>query len=199
MDVFAISKHYKRFDVFEEAEANKAAGKYDNESINSQIEFYRQEGLTPYSSAKLPIVSDVPEGCVIIREHTPLTNLFSCLWFNEVDRFTSRDQLSFGVVRDKIMSQAPWRVSMFLDCERRNFVVQGYHRDLLEQRLALQNTQNSTTALDQGALQEESNRRTALQETPLYSSPKPRSPVSKGVPSKPKRTARRRHSKGEGT
>lgn len=55
--MFAISKHYKRFDVFEEAEANKAAGKYDNESINAQVEFYRQEGLTPYSIAKLPIVS----------------------------------------------------------------------------------------------------------------------------------------------
>ncbi|KAK9049034.1 hypothetical protein SSX86_031998 [Deinandra increscens subsp. villosa] len=103
---FAISKHYRRFDVFEEAEANKAAGKYDNASIDYQINFYRNEGLTPYSEAKLPIISDVPEGCVIIREHIPITNLFTCLWFNEVDRFTSRDQ--------------------------RNFVIQAYHRDLLE-------------------------------------------------------------------
>jgi hypothetical protein len=31
---FAISRHYRRFDVFEEAEANKAAGKYDNSSID---------------------------------------------------------------------------------------------------------------------------------------------------------------------
>jgi hypothetical protein len=43
--------------VFEEAEANKAAGKYDNASIDYQIEFYRNEGLTHYSSAKLPITS----------------------------------------------------------------------------------------------------------------------------------------------
>lgn len=54
---FAISRHYRRFDVFEEAEANKAAGKYDNASIDFQIEFYKREGLTPYSSAKLPITS----------------------------------------------------------------------------------------------------------------------------------------------
>jgi hypothetical protein len=54
---FAISRHYKRFDVFEEAEANKAAGKYDNASIDYQIEFYRNEGLTHYSPAKLPITS----------------------------------------------------------------------------------------------------------------------------------------------
>ncbi|KAL0442756.1 UNVERIFIED_CONTAM: hypothetical protein Slati_1998300 [Sesamum latifolium] len=129
---FAISRHYKRFDVFEEAEANKAAGKYDNASIDFQIEFYKNEGLTPYSVAKLPITSDVPEGCVIVREHIPISNLFTCLWFNEVDRFTSRDQISFSTVRDKIRSKTNYTINMFLDCERRNFVVQGYHRDLLE-------------------------------------------------------------------
>lgn len=130
---FAISRHYKRFDVYQEAEANKAAGKYENVSIDFQIQFYRREGLTPYSYGKLPITSDVPEGCVIIREHVPITNLFTCLWFNEVDRFTPRDQLSFAIVRDKIRSKVSWNINMFLDCERRNFVIQAYHRDLLEQ------------------------------------------------------------------
>ncbi|CAA0817917.1 Protein of unknown function (DUF616 [Striga hermonthica] len=129
---FAISRHYKRFDVFEEAEANKAAGKYDNASIDFQVEFYKKEGLTPFSVAKLPITSDVPEGCVIVREHIPISNLFTCLWFNEVDRFTSRDQISFSTVRDKIWSKTNYTINMFLDCERRNFVIQGYHRDLLE-------------------------------------------------------------------
>ncbi|XP_076951501.1 putative hexosyltransferase MUCI70 [Bidens hawaiensis] len=129
---FAISRHYKRFDVFVEAEANKAAAKYDNASIDLQIDFYRKEGLTPYSEAKLPIRSDVPEGCVVIREHIPISNLFTCLWFNEVDRFTSRDQISFSTVRDKITSKTNWTVHMFWDCQRRNFVVQGYHRDILE-------------------------------------------------------------------
>lgn len=43
--------------MLEEAEANKAAGKYENTSIDYQIEFYRSEGLTPYSLAKLPITS----------------------------------------------------------------------------------------------------------------------------------------------
>ncbi|XP_021287724.1 uncharacterized protein LOC110419144 [Herrania umbratica] len=130
---FAISRHYRRFDVFVEAEANKAAGKYDNSSIDEQVDFYKKEGLTPYSEAKLPLTSDVPEGCVLIKEHIPITNLFTCLWFNEVDRFTSRDQLSFAMVRDKIMAKVDWSINMFLDCERRNFVIQAYHRDLLEQ------------------------------------------------------------------
>ncbi|KAI4299386.1 hypothetical protein L6164_032852 [Bauhinia variegata] len=133
---FAISKHYRRFDVFVEAEANKAAGKYDNASIDFQIEFYKNEGLTPYTEEKLPIISDVPEGCVIVREHVPISNLFTCLWYNEVDRFTSRDQISFSTVRDKILSKADLHLSMFLDCERRNFVVQKYHRDVLA-RLAV--------------------------------------------------------------
>ncbi|XP_021902253.1 uncharacterized protein LOC110817845 [Carica papaya] len=129
---FAISRHYKRFDVFTEAEANKAAGKYDNTSIDFQVEFYKKEGLTPYSEAKLPITSDVPEGCVIIREHVPISNLFTCLWYNEVDRFTSRDQISFSTVRDKIRAKTDWMPYMFLDCERRNFVVQKHHLAELE-------------------------------------------------------------------
>ncbi|POO00061.1 hypothetical protein TorRG33x02_041880 [Trema orientale] len=133
---FAISRHYKRFDVFLEAEANKAAGKYNNASIDFQIDFYKKEGLTPYTVEKLPITSDVPEGCVIIREHIPISNLFTCLWFNEVDRFTSRDQISFSTVRDKIRAKTNYTINMFLDCERRNFVVQKYHREVLEHLLA---------------------------------------------------------------
>ena len=66
---FAISRHYKRFDVFDEAEANKAAGKYDNASIDFQVDFYKKEGLTPYSEAKLPITSGRVQdtcSCVIL-------------------------------------------------------------------------------------------------------------------------------------
>lgn len=43
--------------MFEEAKANKAAGKYDNASIDYQVEFYKREGLIPYTEAKLPITS----------------------------------------------------------------------------------------------------------------------------------------------
>lgn len=73
-------------------------------------------------------MADVPEGCVIIKEHIPITNLFTCLWFNEVDRFTARDQLSFSTVRDKIRSKVGWYPDMFLDCERRDFVVQVFKK-----------------------------------------------------------------------
>ncbi|KAI0507943.1 hypothetical protein KFK09_014071 [Dendrobium nobile] len=93
--------------------------------------------LERYKQDSSQVNANVPEGCVIIREHIPITNLFTCIWFNEVDRFTSRDQLSFSTVRDKIMLKVNWTVDMFMDCERRNFVIQAYHRDLLEQRKAL--------------------------------------------------------------
>ena len=32
------------------------------------------------------------------------------------------------------MLEQNWSPNMFMDCERRNFVVQAYHRDLLEQK-----------------------------------------------------------------
>uniref|UniRef100_A0A0A9H9G8 Uncharacterized protein n=1 Tax=Arundo donax TaxID=35708 RepID=A0A0A9H9G8_ARUDO len=38
------------------------------------------------------------------------------------------------MVRDKIRARINWTADMFLDCERRDFVVQTYHRELLEQR-----------------------------------------------------------------
>ena len=73
--------------------------------------------------------ADVPDSSIILRAHTPLSNLLSCLWFNEVARFTLRDQLSFALVRDKVMAGAPgWHVNMFLDCERLNFVKFIQHR-----------------------------------------------------------------------
>ena len=40
----------------------------------------------------------------MLRAHTPLTDLFSCLWFNENVRFSPRDQLSFALVRDRLLT-----------------------------------------------------------------------------------------------
>lgn len=59
--------------------------------------------------------TDVPEGAVIIREHTAMNNLFSCLWFNEVHLLTPRDQLSFGYVVDRL--KGAFKVFMFQNCE----------------------------------------------------------------------------------
>jgi hypothetical protein len=66
-------------------------------------------------SSSQTVISDVPEGAIIIRKHTPMTNLFSCLWFNEVNRFTPRDQLSFGYVVYRL--NGSFRFFMFRNCE----------------------------------------------------------------------------------
>ena len=53
------------------------------------------------------VYADVPEGSFIVRAHTPMSNLFSCLWFNEVERFTPRDQLSFAYTYQKLRRMNP--------------------------------------------------------------------------------------------
>lgn len=56
---------------------------------------------------------------MIVREHTASTNLFMCLWFNEVVRFTSRDQLSFPYVLRRLNMT---KVNMFPVCTRKDLV-----------------------------------------------------------------------------
>lgn len=63
--------------------------------------------------------SALAEASVIVREHTTLTNLFMCAWFNEVMRFTARDQLSFPYVLTRLNTLHP---NMFHVCTRRALV-----------------------------------------------------------------------------
>lgn len=69
--------------------------------------------------------ADVPEGAIIIREHTVMSNLFSCLWFNEVDLFTPRDQLSFGYVVYRL--KGLFEFFMFPNCEYNSLFVLHPH------------------------------------------------------------------------
>ncbi|KAI5061025.1 hypothetical protein GOP47_0023530 [Adiantum capillus-veneris] len=112
---FAIARHKHHKSIHEEADANKRRKRYARPLIDKQVEIYQLEGMQPWSPEKLPVPSDVPEGAIIIRWHTPMTNLFSCLWFNEVNRFTPRDQLSFGYVVYRLNGSFPF--FMFPNCE----------------------------------------------------------------------------------
>ncbi|KAL3636260.1 hypothetical protein CASFOL_020807 [Castilleja foliolosa] len=100
---YAISNHYTRHCVWEEVLQNKRLNKYNHSAIDEQFHLYQSDGLTKYDSSdpNISLPSFVPEGSFIVRAHTAMSNLFSCLWFNEVDRFTSRDQLSFGIVKEE--------------------------------------------------------------------------------------------------
>ncbi|KAK1422167.1 hypothetical protein QVD17_25099 [Tagetes erecta] len=130
---YAISNHYDRHCVWEEVAQNKKLNKYNHTVIDEQFAFYQADGLTkfnPTDPQKL-LPSNVPEGSFIVREHTPMSNLFSCLWFNEVERFTPRDQLSFAYTYQKLRRmnpEKPFYFRMFKDCERRKIAKLFRHR-----------------------------------------------------------------------
>ncbi|XP_056698992.1 probable hexosyltransferase MUCI70 isoform X2 [Spinacia oleracea] len=124
---YAIAQHKHHRNVFEEADANKRRKRYARPLIDLQMKIYRYEGMEPWSPLK-STPSDVPEGAIIIREHTALNNLFSCLWFNEVHLFTPRDQLSFGYVVYRLKNK--FKFYMFPNCEyNAQFVLHPHTRE----------------------------------------------------------------------
>ncbi|XP_031098496.1 uncharacterized protein LOC116002489 [Ipomoea triloba] len=133
---YAISNHYDRHCVWQEVAQNKKLNKYNHSVIDEQFEVYKADGLKQFDASdpdKL-LPSNVPEGSFIVRAHTPMSNLFSCLWFNEVDRFTPRDQLSFAYTYHKLRRmnpEKPFYLHMFKDCERRKIAKLFRHRSNL--------------------------------------------------------------------
>ncbi|XP_039138558.1 uncharacterized protein LOC120275896 [Dioscorea cayenensis subsp. rotundata] len=130
---YAISNHYDRHCVWEEVMQNKKLNKFNHSIIDQQFHFYQQDGLKRFdpSDPNKLLPSYVPEGSFIVRAHTPMSNLFSCLWFNEVDRFTPRDQLSFAYTYLKLRRMnpnKPFHLHMFKDCERRAIAKLFHHR-----------------------------------------------------------------------
>lgn len=130
---YAISNHYARHCLWEEVAQNKRLNKYDHRVIDEQFAFYQADGMKRFnaSDAGKLLPSNVPEGSFIVRAHTPMSNLFSCLWFNEVERFTPRDQLSFAYTYYKLRRTnpgKPFRLNMFKDCERRKIAKLFHHR-----------------------------------------------------------------------
>ncbi|XP_052191918.1 probable hexosyltransferase MUCI70 [Diospyros lotus] len=124
---FAIAQHKHHRSIYEEADANKRRKRYARPLIDLHMKIYRYEGMKPWSPNK-KTVSDVPEGAVIIREHTALNNLFCCLWFNEVDLFTPRDQLSFGYVVYRLRGM--FKFLMFPNCEYNSlFILHSHTRE----------------------------------------------------------------------
>ncbi|XP_010270994.1 PREDICTED: uncharacterized protein LOC104607152 isoform X2 [Nelumbo nucifera] len=121
---FAIARHKHHHSIYEEADAIKRRKRYARPLIDLHMKIYRYEGMEPWSPNKRT-VSDVPEGAIIIREHTAINNLFSCLWFNEVNLFTPRDQLSFGYVVYRLGSS--FNFYMFPNCEYNSLFVLHPH------------------------------------------------------------------------
>ncbi|KAL2634534.1 hypothetical protein R1flu_006013 [Riccia fluitans] len=115
--VFAISLHGGRSCVYKEGVAIVDKHKGLPGEVSIQLDQYRSEGIP--EGAQFHGHKALAEASVIVREHTPLTNLFMCLWFNEVMRFTARDQLSFPFVLLKLHVMNP---NMFQVCTRHALV-----------------------------------------------------------------------------
>ncbi|GAV71606.1 DUF616 domain-containing protein [Cephalotus follicularis] len=116
--VLAISEHGARSSVYDEAKAVVKKHKATPEEVEVQLTQYRVDGLP--EDKRFNGKKALAEASVIVREHTPLTNRLMCLWFNEVVRFTSRDQLSFPYVlwRLKVLKN----INMFPVCIRKDLV-----------------------------------------------------------------------------
>ncbi|ONK64311.1 uncharacterized protein A4U43_C07F24370 [Asparagus officinalis] len=124
---FAIARHKHHRSIYEEGDAIKRRKRYARPLVDLHMKIYRYEGMEPWSPRKRT-VSDVPEGAVIVREHTALTNLFSCLWFNEVNLFTPRDQISFGYVVYRLGEA--FNFFMFPNCEYNSlFILHKHNRE----------------------------------------------------------------------
>ncbi|KAK2647322.1 hypothetical protein Ddye_014811 [Dipteronia dyeriana] len=130
---YAISNHYVRYCLWEEVARNVFLKKVTATAANEQLKAYQSDGLTKFdpSNPNNLLPSYNPESCLIIRAHTPMSNLYSCVWFNEVVRFTNRDQLSYAYAYVKLRRMnpnSPFYLHMFKDCERRTMAKPLGHR-----------------------------------------------------------------------
>ncbi|XP_044475317.1 probable hexosyltransferase MUCI70 isoform X2 [Mangifera indica] len=116
--VLAISEHGARSSVYDEAKAVVNKHKATPEEVEVQLAQYHHDGLP--ENKRFNGKKALSEASVIVREHTPLTNLFMCIWFNEVVRFTSRDQLSFPYVLWRL--NVSENINMFPVCTRKDLV-----------------------------------------------------------------------------
>ncbi|XP_072989316.1 probable hexosyltransferase MUCI70 [Typha latifolia] len=119
----AISEHGARSSLYDEAKAIVKKHKATPQEVELQLNQYRQEGFPDdkrYNGKKA-----LAEASIIVREQTPSTNHFMCLWFNEVVRFTSRDQLSFPYIMRRLNMSG---INMFPVCTRKDLVNSMGHK-----------------------------------------------------------------------
>nr|CAD1819518.1 unnamed protein product [Ananas comosus var. bracteatus] len=119
----AISEHGARSNLYDEGKAIISKHKATPEEVEEQLNQYRKDGIP--GNKRFNGKKALAEASVIVREHTPSTNLFMCLWFNEVVRFTSRDQLSFPYVMRRLKIPG---VNMFSVCTRKDLVNSMGHK-----------------------------------------------------------------------
>jgi hypothetical protein len=86
----AVWKHFDRDCIYEEAQAAKGLGGDYTKMIDEQIEEYKNKGF--------PRHAGLAECNVIIRRHNDKVKAFNEDWWDEILKWSCRDQISFPVV-----------------------------------------------------------------------------------------------------
>ncbi|KAH9297627.1 hypothetical protein KI387_029309, partial [Taxus chinensis] len=80
----ALSRHPYNVHTMEEAIFTVRWRKWNKEAVRLQMEDYCAQGLQPWSSKKLPYITDVGDTALILRKQSIPAKVFSCLVFNEI-------------------------------------------------------------------------------------------------------------------
>jgi hypothetical protein len=112
---FAFFKHPSRNCAYDEAKVCLKWGRDHKELITKQMLQYKEEGF--------PRECGLIWGGVIFREHHKVKNLMEA-WWNEIERFSVRDQLSFNYCTYKLGV-----VPLFFDSnDVRKYFVRSMHK-----------------------------------------------------------------------
>lgn len=108
---FAIPKHPDRTCVYEEANAVINLGKDSVDTVNPQI--------MEYMNKNYPENNGMVQSGIMIRKHNDKRCIdISNLWWNEVRKFSKRDQLSFNY--------SIWNKNVIIDVLNPNIIVSDY-------------------------------------------------------------------------
>lgn len=90
LEELVLLKHFERNCLYDEAEVCKSMGLDKPEIIDKQINKYREEGFPKKFNSGI-----FPECFFLIRKNNKKINAFNEMWWNEIDKGSRRDQLSF--------------------------------------------------------------------------------------------------------
>jgi hypothetical protein len=83
----AVFKHTQRNCAYEEAKVINELNYDHKDNVDRQVEFYKSQGFPGnYGLYELP---------VSIRRNTKETQIFNMMWWEQICRYSSRDQISF--------------------------------------------------------------------------------------------------------
>lgn len=98
---FLIRIHPERDCAYDEGNWLIRKGKFDTEAIQKQLTFYRTEGF--------PLHAGLYHTNPLLRRHTPSMKEFSNLWWEQIKKYSYRDQVSLPYVAWK----HDMRISLF--------------------------------------------------------------------------------------